>query len=107
MNSLEPCAHILNRTNGSKFVADVMAPFLAKPLPEELGITSKFVMGSDLRKNEVGEAVYGDFLEKALEYGRYIAAPDAEIVGHGLEQIQDAYEVFKKGVSAKKIVITL
>ncbi|KAJ2956359.1 hypothetical protein NQZ79_g7779 [Umbelopsis isabellina] len=107
MNSLEPCAHILNRTNGSKFLADIMSPTLTKPLPEELGITSKFVMGSDVRKNEVGEAVYGDFLEKALEYGKYIAAPDAEIVGHGLEQIQDAYEVLKKGVSAKKIVVTL
>lgn len=106
-DSLEPCAHILNKTNGSKFVADVMAPILTKPLPEELGVTSKFVMGSDLRKNEVGEAVYGDFLEKALESGKYIAAPEPEIAGHGLEKIQDAYEVFKKGVSAKKIVVTL
>ncbi|KAG2178179.1 hypothetical protein INT43_003432 [Umbelopsis isabellina] len=107
LGSLESCAHIVNKTNGSKFVADVMSPTLTKPLPEDLGVTSKFVMGSDLRKNEVGEAVYGDFLEKALEYGKYVAAPDPEIAGHGLEQIQYAHEAFKKGVSAKKIVVTL
>ncbi|KAH8556760.1 zinc-binding oxidoreductase CipB [Umbelopsis sp. PMI_123] len=105
--SLEPCANILSKTNGSKFVADVMAPTGPNPIPAELGVTSKFVWGSDLKKNEVGKAVFQDFLEKALETGKYIAAPDAEVVGHGLEHIQDAFEALTNGVSAKKIVVTL
>ncbi|CAM0139050.1 hypothetical protein VKS41_003641 [Umbelopsis sp. WA50703] len=107
MNSLEPCATILSKTSGSKFVADVMAPISTTPIPPELGVTSKFVLSSDLRNNEVGEAIYGAFLENALETGKYIAAPDPEVAGHGLEHIQDAYDIFNKGVSAKKIVVTL
>lgn len=107
MNSLHPCATILSKSKGAKFVADVMNPSVTTPIPEELGVTSKFVFGSDLKNGPVGEAVFGDFLEKALESGNFVAAPDAEVVGHGLDKIQGAFETLMKGVSAKKIVVTL
>jgi NADPH:quinone reductase-like Zn-dependent oxidoreductase len=107
MNSLHPCATILSKSNGAKFVADVMAPSVTTPIPEGLGVTSKFVFGSDLKNDNVGEAVFKDFLENALQSRKFVAAPDAEVVGHGLENIQVGFDTLLKGVSAKKIVITL
>jgi len=55
----------------------------------------------------VGKAVYEDFLPKALASGHVIPFPPAEVVGHGLDAIQEACKKQKAGVSAKKIVVTL
>jgi hypothetical protein len=48
-----------------------------------------------------------EFLPKALAAGEYVAAPDPIVVGKGLEFIQPALEMQKKGVSAKKVVVSL
>lgn len=103
--SMDNCSKILSKTNGVKFIADVNPR--SPPLPEELGVTSKFVWGSDLKKCEVGPAVFGDYLTKALESGDYVAAPEPDVIGHGLEQLQKGIDILRNGVSAKKIVITL
>lgn len=71
------------------------------------GIGTKFVFGTTLIHNEVGEAVYVDFLEEALAQGTYIAAPDAKVVGEGLESLQGALDLQKKGVSASKLIVSL
>jgi hypothetical protein len=42
-----------------------------------------------------------------LEKGTLKARPDAQVVGHGLESVQEGVDVLKRGVSAKKIVVTL
>lgn len=70
-------------------------------------ISSKAIFGSTLLANEVGPAIYVDFLPTALAQGRYTAAPPARVVGHGLAQIQHAVDLQRKGVSAEKIVVTL
>ncbi|KAH8552489.1 zinc-binding oxidoreductase CipB [Umbelopsis sp. PMI_123] len=131
-NSVSLCIDILSKTKGSKFVTDVsgpgigpssskvsglalipiMAHFIAFSVTIKVksmwtGVTTKFVYGSDLKKNEVGPAIFRDFLPKALETGQYICAPDPEVIGHGLEHIQQGYDLLSKGVSAKKIVVTL
>ncbi|KAL9639048.1 MAG: hypothetical protein Q9164_001183 [Protoblastenia rupestris] len=101
--SADPCVEVVDKSEGKKFVA------LANPPSGELprGVGVKFIFGSDLKDNEVGPAVWVDFLPKALEAGSYIAAPDAEIVGKGLESIQDGMDLMIKGMSAKKAVISL
>jgi NADPH:quinone reductase-like Zn-dependent oxidoreductase len=71
------------------------------------GVRSQFIFGDTLVDNEVGPAIYEQFLPKALEDGTFVAAPEPEVVGHGLEQIQHALDVHMKGVSAKKLVVTL
>ncbi|KAG2004016.1 hypothetical protein GB937_009255 [Aspergillus fischeri] len=43
----------------------------------------------------------------SLENGRLKPKPDPEVVGKGLEQIQGAVDTLKKGVSARKIVVTV
>ena len=71
------------------------------------GIRTNFIYGTSLIHNEVGKAVYVDFLPEALVQGIFVAAPDPHIFGKGLESLQVALDFQKKGVSAKKIVITL
>lgn len=71
------------------------------------GVGFKFVNGSDLVHNDLGKAIYADFLGQALEKGLYQCKPDPMVVGHGLEKVQEALDIQKKGVSAKKVVLTL
>jgi NADPH:quinone reductase-like Zn-dependent oxidoreductase len=67
----------------------------------------KFVNSAETSKNEVGPALYNDFLPAALANGQFRALPEAHVVGHGLEKLQEAINVLKGGVSAKKVVVTL
>jgi NADPH:quinone reductase-like Zn-dependent oxidoreductase len=71
------------------------------------GIRTKYIFGTTLKANEVGAAIYRDFLPEALANGRYIAAPRPLVVGHGLADIQPAMDRQLKGVSAAKLVVTL
>ncbi|OCL13223.1 GroES-like protein [Glonium stellatum] len=102
-NAAPACVEIVARSEGKKFVALAMRP------PEGLGeqVESKFIVSYDLKDNEASKVVYEDFLPRALEDGAYIAAPDPEVVGKGLESLQTAFDIQKKGVSAKKVVVTL
>ncbi len=71
------------------------------------GVKTKSVWGSSLKDNEVSGQIYGDFLPRALAANAYLAAPSARVVGAGLEAIQSALDLQKKGVSAEKLVVTL
>ena len=97
------CLEVVDKSKGNKFVA------LAMRVPENLpsGVGAKFIFSSSLKDNEVSAVVYGDFLPQALAEGKYIAAPDSHVIGMGLEHIQAAFDVQKKGVSAKKVVVAL
>jgi len=53
------------------------------------GANAKMIWGSTLKDNEVGPAIFIDFLPKALASGKYIPAPEPWIVGKGLESIKD------------------
>lgn len=94
---------VVSACDGVKFVA------CAQPPPDDLpeGVSANFCMAGSIRDDEVGRAVFVDFLPRALEEGSFVAAPEAEIVGRGLESVQGAFEVQMKGVSAKKIVVSL
>ncbi|KAL4926666.1 zinc-binding alcohol dehydrogenase family protein [Aspergillus undulatus] len=101
--SAGPCAEIISRVNGKKFVSLASPP--TAPLPD--GISSKFIFGGDLKDNEVGPAIFETFLPKALMAGTFQPKPDAETIGKGLDIIQDGLEKLSKGVSARKLVISL
>ncbi|KAF7952992.1 hypothetical protein EAE96_006214 [Botrytis aclada] len=55
----------------------------------------------------VGEAVWKKFVPEGLANGKLQAKPDPYVVGHGLEELQKALDTQRKGVSAKKVVVTL
>ncbi|EHK44443.1 putative secondary metabolism biosynthetic enzyme [Trichoderma atroviride] len=101
--SLAQTAEVISKVSGSKFVS------AANPITETLpaGIESKFIFGGDLRNNEVGPAIYAQFLGKALAAGTFVCQPEAYVVGKGLEAIQEACDLAKAGNSARKLVVSL
>ena len=93
-------------------IAKVTKSFLssALPIPEDKvpdGVKAKMVFASTLKDNEVGPAIFGDFLPKALAQGSYRVAPEPWVIGKGLESLQEGLETQQKGVSAKKIAVTI
>lgn len=133
--SAPACMDILAGCRGRKFIASVSAPVSAdgvfkgsKPtLPvfadiaqamlrsgvanwlkaRSTGVSSKFFDASSVVDNEVGPRIFQDYLPAALASGRFRPAPPARVVGSGLEDIQTALDIQRKGVSAEKIVVTL
>ncbi|MCJ1400369.1 hypothetical protein MMC11_003574 [Xylographa trunciseda] len=127
--AVEACLDVLDKCKGHKFIAMATYPVPQTPpkrfvIPVTVAtfltgminvwvksktrsIGFKFIFGSTLSDNEVGPAMYADFLSAALAQGTYVAAPEAQVVGTGLEHIQEAFDIQKKGVSAKKVVVTL
>ncbi|KAL9612630.1 MAG: hypothetical protein Q9167_002800 [Letrouitia subvulpina] len=128
--SMEACLDIVGASKGRKFVAQASVPFPETMPSNALGVVgmmfsfirfnmsvwfkakmkrveTKFIFGSDLMANEVGKVVYEDFLPAALREGKYQAAPEPMVVGKGLEQVQEAMDLNMKGVSAKKLVVSL
>jgi NADPH:quinone reductase-like Zn-dependent oxidoreductase len=134
LGSAEACLEVVRACNGDKVIATATPPVSFDKAPQGAirtlwlipngarmlaanisiavkarmaGIRTNFIFGSTLNDNEVGPMVYVDFLPKALAQGRYIAAPPPMVVGHGLDQIQMGLDVLKKGVSARKVVVSL
>jgi len=128
--SLKPCLDVLGASRGKKFVAQASVTLPGEFPTNPLGFVSfgmfmgwdaattavkstmkrvdkKFIFGSDLMANEVCRAIYEDFLPAALAQGKYICAPEPHVVGKGLEHLQEAMDLNKKGVSAKKVVVSL
>lgn len=99
----KPVADLVAQSQGDKVVATTKGGF---PDPPE-GVTMKPVFGTTLKDNDVGKAVYEDFLPRALATGSFVPAPEPMVVGTGLEKIQEGVDLLKKGVSAKKVVVTL
>lgn len=124
--SAEPCIDIVRACQGNKFVAmasqavsfengislKVFRKLVSSNVALQLNtrmrhIRTKHIFGTTLKGNEVSEAIYEDFLPSALADGRYVAAPEPYVVGNSLEFVQAGLEAQLKGVSAKKVVISL
>ncbi len=72
------------------------------------GVEIKFVMIKDqVNPESTVSRLYQDYMSEALATGQFVCAPRAEVVGRGLDAIQDGIEAQKKGVSAAKIVVSL
>jgi len=70
-------------------------------------ITAKFFDASSVVDNEIGPAIYRDYLGQALASGRFRPSPPAQVVGTSLHDIQAALDLQRSGVSAAKIVVAL
>jgi NADPH:quinone reductase-like Zn-dependent oxidoreductase len=123
------CLDIINQCKGNKFVSMATYPISSIP-PKRLplirsamtfilwntstmirsktrGIKWNFIFASTVVHDGVGEIIFNDFLGQALEEGKYLPAPEPIVVGNGLESIEKALEIHKKGVSAKKVVVMI
>lgn len=51
--------------------------------------------------------IWVDFMGERLETGKFRAKPEPILIKGGLEKLQDAMDLYRKGVSAAKIVVEL
>jgi NADPH:quinone reductase-like Zn-dependent oxidoreductase/short subunit dehydrogenase-like uncharacterized protein len=128
--SAQPCIAVLSAGQGNRFLAQAAAPlspaglgdgdsfplFLLRFMGAAVAIQvaavtrrvkTAFIAGASLANDSVGPAIFTDFLPAALAEGRFRAAPEPRVVGHGLESIQAALDLQRAGVSAQKLVVTL
>ncbi|BGP54933.1 hypothetical protein JCM8202_003443 [Rhodotorula sphaerocarpa] len=107
-STVEHCAEIASKAFGGKgklYVATTLPP------PENLagGVKAGGVFAVDIVPKDdgkVAKGVYLDFVPKGLKNGALKAKPDPLVVGKGLGKVQEGLDVQRKGVSAKKVVIS-
>lgn len=56
---------------------------------------------------EVAKAIFRDFLPNALKRGLVKPAPQAHVIGEGLDKIQSGIDMVKKGVMGHKVVVEI
>ncbi|KAJ5656982.1 Polyketide synthase enoylreductase [Penicillium longicatenatum] len=98
--SLGPVLEVARLMKSDVFVVTTM-PLQEGVVPD--GVRAKMLFGDN--QNVILE-LWREFLPKALEAGKYHALPEPLIMEtRGLKGIQEGYDVLKKGVSAKKVVV--
>ncbi|THV93746.1 GroES-like protein [Aureobasidium pullulans] len=100
-------ADVLNSHEGpvNKFIARAEGKH---DVPEEGDVVVKFILISPqvIGPDTPLRPIFEDCLRKALD-GQFVPRPTPEVVGKGLDHIQNAMDVLRKGVSAKKTVVQL
>ncbi|KAF2481178.1 quinone reductase [Neohortaea acidophila] len=99
-------AEIAVQLGGKQLVATVLPDMMKyeKPLPG--GVQLGYNYGDSLRHTAVGPAIW-KWTTDALADGSLKCKPDAYVVGKGLESVQEAVDLIKKGASARKYVVEL
>lgn len=108
--SVPPTLTIAGRVPGRRRLAAAQPALITRVqsiVKRRRGVRLSSIWGGTLKDNEVGPGIYLGFLPAALSAGTYRAAPEAVVVGEGLEQIPEAIDRLRKGVSAKKLVVRL
>ncbi|KAK8090369.1 zinc-binding oxidoreductase [Apiospora hydei] len=96
-SAAEPTRKFIARAEGAHSVAeggDVEVKFI---------LISPKVIGPETQLRKI----FAEYLPRALAEGTFAARPEPQVVGRGLDKIQEAFEVLRKGVSARKIVVQL
>ncbi|KAG0653608.1 hypothetical protein C6P46_002380 [Rhodotorula mucilaginosa] len=106
--TVEKSAEIASKAFGGKGKLHVATTL---PPPEKVadGVKAAGVFALDILFKEdarIAKAVYLDFVPKALQNGSLKPKPDPLVVGKGLEKVEEGLNVQKKGVSAKKVVVS-
>lgn len=76
--------------------------------PPPNGVKASTVFGATLMLDKsLAEAIWTGYLEPALAQGKFSAQPSSQVVGHGLDKIQEGMDMLGKSVSAVKLVVKL
>ncbi|EMC99879.1 hypothetical protein BAUCODRAFT_30290 [Baudoinia panamericana UAMH 10762] len=102
-------AHLVDQLGGRKHVATIMVGVEGQRMPEGLpeGVTTNYCWGSMIKNDDIGKYIWGEWFTPALEKGLLQCKPAPEVVGQGLESIQEGIEKMFKGVSATKLVVEM
>ena len=128
-----PCIDVMSRCRGRRIVSLASAPLAIDnaPLTRQFGwklthlprlaagfvglalrarlkgVATRAIWGTELMKGPLGQTIFQDFLGPALASGRFVAAPAPLVAGHSLAAIPQAMALLKRGVSARKVVVSL
>ncbi|KAJ9608189.1 hypothetical protein H2200_007177 [Cladophialophora chaetospira] len=120
-HSTRACAEVLSKFGGGVLPTVLWPPndlpANVKPVLGELNpssttvksltISAVYATNPGLVPNHVGVEIWRDFVPAALKTGTLQAKPEPKLVDGGLDGIQDAMNLQKKGVSAQKLVVKL
>jgi len=102
--SFKPNIEILEKAGG-KILGTVLPP--PQNVPGSITAVNILAFAVAFQAKFIGEAVWGDYVPKALESGSLKCLPEPLVIGKGLEKVQEGMQKNKDGVSAKKVVIEL
>jgi len=133
--SAEDCLDILPGCEGRKFIASCSAPVSFEAMANgsritlpvllkllqgmvgarlrtwrksrRVGFRAQFFDASSVIDNEIGRYIYQDYLGQALAAGSFRPAPPPQVVGTSLNDVQAAFDIQRRGVSAAKVVVGL
>jgi len=128
-NSVENCIEILHQCRGEKMIALASLP-IPDPFPQtfilprvvfsvlpwmiSIFIKSKlrstrttFFVADEIVGTEIESEIFANYLPNALTKGEFACVPEPQVIGKGLEHVQEGFDVLGKGVSAKKMVVSL
>ncbi|PRY36688.1 NADPH:quinone reductase-like Zn-dependent oxidoreductase [Umezawaea tangerina] len=101
---------VASRVPGRRRIAAAQPAFATRAqllLRRRHGVHVSAIWGGTLKDNEVGPAIYRDYLPTALATKTFRAAPEAVVVGDGLDRIPVALDRIRRGVSAQKLVVRI
>jgi NADPH:quinone reductase-like Zn-dependent oxidoreductase len=101
--ALDSLCEILDRNGGIKVVASVV-PGAEQKASRGVTIVTNFT--TDIEKNSFTRPVW-KWLNRVMDESKIKYLPQPEIVGNGLEDVQKGVDLLAKGVSAKKLVISV
>lgn len=105
-DTLARLCEILSRVGGATKLIASIKPGAEAEGTRDVKITTNFQADQQAYARIVSH-LWDVFLPAALANEKFQYKPDPEVVGHGLEQVQAAVDQLSKGVSAKKLVVTL
>ena len=103
--SAPKCAEILEAFGGGKLCLTLPYPEDArKPAGVEISetVAAKICIDKDF-----GHWLFNEWLEKSLEDKTFVPSPAIEKIDGGIQSVQKALDIHAKGLSGKKLVITL
>ncbi len=103
--SAPKCAEILEAFGGGKLCLTLSYPEDARK-PAGVDISQTIAAKICIDK-EFGHWLFNDWLAKSLEDKTFVPSPAIEKVDGGIQSIQTALDLHAKGLSGKKLVITL
>jgi NADPH:quinone reductase and related Zn-dependent oxidoreductases len=99
-SSVKPCLEVAEKAKGDIFLVTT-TPLVEGLVPE--GVRAKMLFGD--KHDDILE-IWEKFLPQALAQRKYLVAPEPVVTeNRGLEGIQEGFDILRKGVSAKKVVV--
>lgn len=108
--SLTHALRIARRSSGTKRIASAYPDPITKTralIARTRGIHVSSIWGGTPTHSPIGPAIFQDFLPTALEDGRFRPMPEPVVTGSGLQDLPDALDALRAGVSAAKIVVAI